>query len=185
MNSRWFNQPFSQAFPIAHFMRRAFPEYWLRIHSLPESKRYPENEAERQIVFDRSARFGSALLGQSAPCIIIQSRIVGFPRDSEIMPNFDWKPIHRIGDANPDQELDDEIWNSWMAHTVWEPNVFRSLLLQIADDKKAHIAFLSEQTDCVFIPYDGGSDGFSFDSILLRRLAVEFAPWRSASPLGL
>jgi hypothetical protein len=59
------------------------------------------------------------------------------------------------------------------------------LILAIAEGKTAHIAFLSDVTDCVFIPYDGGADGFSFDTALLQQLTREFAPWRSKHPLGL
>lgn len=68
---------------MAHLMREAFPEYWLRIHALPDSKRYPEDEAERQIVFDRYSRFGSALLGERGRCLIIQS-LGTFPPSSRI-----------------------------------------------------------------------------------------------------
>jgi hypothetical protein len=185
MSSHWFQHPLCEAFPMAHFMRQAFPETWLRIHSLPESKRYPEDDTERQIVFDRYSRFGSALLGESASCFIIQSRFIGFPRSSEFMPELDWAPIHRVGDENQNEEEVEDVWDSWMAHTIWQPSAFRSLLLDIADDKEAHIAFLTETTDCIFIPYDGGADGFSFDKAFLQRLSGEFAPWLSAHPLGL
>jgi hypothetical protein len=77
MDSRWFHHPFCEAFPLAHLMRSAFPEYWLRIHSLPESKEYAKSDAEREIIFDRYSRFGSALLGEQAPCLIIQSGFNG------------------------------------------------------------------------------------------------------------
>lgn len=184
MPSRWFEHPFREAFPVAHVMRWRFPEYWLRIHSLPESKRYPETDAERQIVFDRQSRFGDALLGDAllgerASCLVFQSCFNGFPRSEEVMPELEWTPIHRV------VEDEDDGWDSWMARTVWDAAAFRELLLKIADNQEAHIAFLSEVTDCVFIPYDGGADGFSFDTELVRRLAEEFAPWRSAHPQGL
>lgn len=32
--------------PIGHHLRRAFAERWVRFHSLPGSKRYPESDAE-------------------------------------------------------------------------------------------------------------------------------------------
>jgi hypothetical protein len=179
MRSRWFQQPFCQAFPLAHMMRQTFPDYWLRIHSLPESKRYPEDEAERQTVFDRHSRFGSALLGERAHCLIIQSRFNGFQRSAELMPELEWTQIHQVC------EDDEDVWDSWMAHTTWDAAAFRTLLMAIADDREAHVSFVSEVTDCVFIPYDGGADGFSFDTALLRRLKEEFAPWLSAHPLGL
>ena len=179
MHSRWFDHPFCEAFPVAHFLRADFPEYWLRIHSLPESKRYSETDAEREIVFDRYSRFGAALLGERAPCLIIQSHFHGFPRSAELMPELVWTPIHRV------VEDEDNAWESWMASTTWDAAAFRMLLLAIADGQEVKISFLSEATDCVFIPYDGGADGFSFDTSLLRRLSEEFAPWRSAHPLGL
>ena len=179
MHSRWFHHPFCEAFPVAHLMRTAFPEYWLRIHSLPESKRYPETDAERETVFERHSQFGSALLGERAPCLVIHSHFNGFSRSANLMPELLWTPIHRI------MEDEDDSWDSWMARTTWDAAALRPLLLSIADAQEAHVAFLSETTDCVFIPYDGGADGFSFDTSLLRRLSEEFAPWRSAHPLGL
>ncbi len=178
MPSRWFQQPFCQTFPVAHLMRAAFPEHWLRIHSLPESKRYPEDDAEREIIFARYSNFGSALLGENAPCLLIQSCFNGFPRPG-LMPELDWKQIHRVGDD------EDDSWNSWVASTLWQPANFKELLLDIAEEREAKISFLSTQTDCIFSPYDGGADGFSFDTSLLKRLFEEFAPWRSSLPSGL
>ena len=194
MHSHWFQQPFCQTFPMAHLMREAFPQHWIRIHSLPESKRYPESDGERQIIFERYSEFGSLLLGKGAPCLIIRSQFVRLPSDAkslpeldwvradrppELMPELDWAPIHRVRDE------EDEAWDSWVAHTTWDATAFRALLSEIAEDRRAHIAFLSEVTDCIFIPYDGGADGFSFDTTLLQRLSQEFAPWRSALASGL
>ncbi len=179
MTSRWFEQPFCEAFPVAHLMRAAFPQCWLRIHALPESKRYAETDAERETVLDRYSRFGTALLGERAPCVVIQSRFNGSARSDALMPGKVWAPIHRV------VEDGDEVWDSWMTHTTWDAAALRSLLLAISDDQEAHLAFLSELTECVFIPYDGGADGFSFDSSLLRRLSEAFGPWRSSHPLGL
>ena len=179
MHSRWFEQPFCEAFPVAHLMRAAFPERWLRIHLLSESKRYAENDAERETVLDRYSRFGTALLGERSPCVVIQSRFNGSPRSEALMQGNVWEPIHRVAEDG------DEAWDSWMTHTTWDATAFRSLLLAISNDQEAHVAFLSEVTECVFIPYDGGADGFSFDTALLQRLSEAFAPWRSAHPLGL
>jgi hypothetical protein len=72
-----------------------------------------------------------------------------------------------------------------VASVTWNPKEIRPLLLAIAENKEAHIAFLSNVTDSVFIPYDGGADGFSFDSKLLQRLSEEFSLWRSNLPSGL
>lgn len=179
MKSRWFQNPYCEAFPLAHLMRTAFPECWLRIHSLPGSKRYAESDTERDIVFERHARFGTSLLGERASCLIIQSRLNGFARAEELLPELEWTAIHRI------EEEEDEVWESWMARTTWDAEAFRPLLMGIADDRLAHVAFLSEGTDCVYVPYDGGADGFSFDEERVQRMSEEFAEWRSGHALGL
>ncbi|MCL8268101.1 DUF3885 domain-containing protein [Leptospira weilii] len=38
--------------PISHLFRDLFSSRWVRIHTLPESKRYSENESEMQIILD-------------------------------------------------------------------------------------------------------------------------------------
>lgn len=179
MNSRWFDQPFCRVFPIAHLMRVEFPKSWLRIHSLPESKRYPENDIERHIVFERYSSFGTELLGENARCMIIRSRLNGFQSREAFIPEIEWTPIHQV--------IEDEAyhWDCFRGYITWNSQALRKLLLAIAEDEEEHIAFLSETTDNVFIPYDGGADGFSFDSALLQKLSEQFASWRSLHPLGL
>ena len=63
MSSRWFQHPFCRAFLLAHLMREAFPEHWLRIHSLPESKRYPDGEVKREIVLTGTRDLARHYLG--------------------------------------------------------------------------------------------------------------------------
>ncbi|MFI5613828.1 hypothetical protein [Amycolatopsis sp. NPDC051903] len=40
-------------FPMADTLKLAYPDRWVRFHSLPESKRYAENEGEYDIVLRR------------------------------------------------------------------------------------------------------------------------------------
>jgi hypothetical protein len=44
---------FREVYPVSLIMRKAISDFWFRIHSLPESKRYPENEADWEILFER------------------------------------------------------------------------------------------------------------------------------------
>ena len=39
--------------PVAHTFRTRYADRWVRFHSLPDSKRYPESEDEYAIVLDR------------------------------------------------------------------------------------------------------------------------------------
>lgn len=41
------------SWPEADKLRGLFPDRWVRFHSLPGSKRYPDTEAEYEILLDR------------------------------------------------------------------------------------------------------------------------------------
>ncbi len=178
MMTRWLQPEYLDSFPLSFLMRQRFPEYWLRIHSLPESKRYPEDEAEREIVLERYASFGTALLGDKTPCLIIRARFATEYLGSELQRSLSWSRLHKI-------EEEEDFWCSWVAEISWRPDAIRDLLIDIAEDRDSHVLFVSKLSDAVFAPYDGGADGFSFDSGMIARLKQEFAPWRSARADGL
>ncbi|WP_049064765.1 DUF3885 domain-containing protein, partial [Acinetobacter baumannii] len=39
--------------PISHCFRQYFSQFWFRIHSLPESKRYADTPAEYELLLNR------------------------------------------------------------------------------------------------------------------------------------
>jgi hypothetical protein len=176
--TRWLQPEYLDSFPLSFLMRERFPKYWLRIHSLPESKRYPEDEAEREIVLQRYASFGTALLGDQAPCLIVRARFATEDLDSKFRGSLSWSRLHKI-------EEEDDFWCSWVAEISWRPETLRDLLIAIAEDRDSHVLFVSKLSDSIFAPYDGGADGFSFDSGLITRFKQEFQPWLSARADGL
>ena len=52
--------------PIAHLIRREYPDRWVRFHSLPFSKRYAEEEAEYATVLERHNRILGELAREGA-----------------------------------------------------------------------------------------------------------------------
>ncbi|MGW6733237.1 DUF3885 domain-containing protein [Streptomyces sp. NPDC055013] len=52
LSALWQRQ-FPKGPPIAHELRAAYSDRWVRFHSLPDSKRYPESEDEYAIVLHR------------------------------------------------------------------------------------------------------------------------------------
>lgn len=59
--------------PVSHILRVAYPERWFRIHSLPESKRYPEDDAEWTILLARQNCLVEDLLGKESKYAPIRS----------------------------------------------------------------------------------------------------------------
>lgn len=179
MNSRWLQPEFADSFPVASVMKHRLPKMWMRIHVLPESKRYPENDDERSIISDRYARFGNALIGEGEPCTLVRSRMNVAEPEAKYQAGLTWSSLHEI------REDEEDTWYSWAAETTWRSGAFRDLLLDVAEDRDWGVLFISEASGNIFAPYDGGADGFSFDSDLLARLKTEFQPWLSSREDGL
>jgi hypothetical protein len=179
--TRWLQADYHDTFPLSHLMRKRYASLWMRIHSLPESKRYPENDQEREAIFQRYSSFGSALLGFSAPCLMIRSLFATEKPGDNFERSLSWSHLRKIQDA----ENDEVYWYSWVTDVIWQPDTFRTLLSNIAEDRDKHVIFVSKASDSIFAPYDGGADGFSFDLKLISRLKQEFQPWLPSRTDGL
>lgn len=57
--------------PVAHRLRSAFADRWVRFHSLPHAKRYPSDESEYAIVFDRFNQVVAELLQPGMPFVLL------------------------------------------------------------------------------------------------------------------
>jgi hypothetical protein len=177
--TRWLEPEFADSFPVAALMKWRHPDNWIRIHSLPESQRWPTNDSERRVILERYASFGTAILGSSAPCYLIIARVE--PKDLEIRcsDSFDWTPLRKV------HEADEDYWHARQTEITWQPTVLRDLLLDIAEDRDYAVIFLSKTSDGIFAPYDGGADGFVLDGGMRHRLHDEFEPWLSPREDGL
>src|SRR5262245_37658442 len=65
------NARFPNCEPVAHHLPAVFPERWVRFHSLPASKRYPETEAEYATVLARHNRILGELARHGEPVALL------------------------------------------------------------------------------------------------------------------
>ncbi|MCA9708875.1 MAG: hypothetical protein KDK70_23725, partial [Myxococcales bacterium] len=70
----WWSERFGQTSPLGYRLRAAFPERWLRIHSLPQSKRYPDSAAELDVLLHRHRTVAAAVLSPDTPCKLLTPR---------------------------------------------------------------------------------------------------------------
>jgi len=56
--------------PLGYICREHLHDRWLRIHNLPESKRYPDCEAEYAELLRRHNEVATTVLGNGEPCVL-------------------------------------------------------------------------------------------------------------------
>jgi hypothetical protein len=169
---------FREIYPVSFIMRKAISDFWFRIHSLPESKRYPEDQAEWDILFERHRTLTDEVLVEGGPCRVHYTLFgdAGFPED--LLPSLYWSEIR------PQSYSDDETLYTQTAETVWNFDAFKPWIRRRADDDLGWISFHSLDTDAIYSPYDGGADIFSLDPAFLTEIRSRFSSWKSPHPSG-
>jgi hypothetical protein len=169
--------------PAAHRLPAAGAEGWLRVHTLPGSKRYADTEMEAAEVFLRVSAVGDAVLGLETRCHLIQMEADGEMHAAvyrAVRQEFALTPAWRFDDS----EDDGLRWSICAAEVEWSGKAFAPLLRKIADDEIAGLLWLGEHGS-VFAPYDGGVDIFMRPAERAGVMKERFANWLSPRSDGL
>jgi hypothetical protein len=188
-----FEQAWRTAFaggrPLAYLLRDPFKSRWVRFHSLPESKRYAENDREMAIILQRQNALAADLFGEGRGCFMIQSRRELEPGDYEYS-DYD-APIREQGLSRTFDFFDDDepeegsSWAAYAGQVVWSHGVFDSLLKRIANEEVAFLMWMDPQAGSLFAPYDGGVDIFLPTPADRDALKDRHRAWLSVHPSGL
>jgi len=189
MLSQW-PQQFPDCPPIAHVLKSAFPDRWVRFHSLPESKRYPEDEVEYATILHRHTRILEDLTQTEREVVLLTTTYSDTPwtvRQPELQrldPNaVPWRIV-------PMHELDKEYfapnyWHLFASVWEWRPGLFDPLVRLIAVDAISNVMIVNPECRWLLHPYDGGMD------VILESTAVRYyfksthQEWLSPYPGGL
>ncbi|MBF0371066.1 MAG: hypothetical protein HQL52_16575 [Magnetococcales bacterium] len=194
----WWDQRFQGIAPVGWAIRKALPQRWLRIHSLPESKRYPENEEEYAILLDRHNQAATEVLGAGNDCILLFSSFgvePGPAQFSEPLPSPHLDLVQRLqevpGNENPfdDPDSPDDpeplFLRQSMVGTIWQSGAFDTLLREAAEDHLLHQLFISLATEELYAPYDGGADLIFATTEKRDAYREKWSSWLSTHPEGL
>lgn len=171
--------------PLGHRMRLAHPARWLRIHSLPDAKRYADSPAEQATLLARQNRAADLLLGERTTVALLGYEHTGrelLPDDHPlrgVLPP-DAPPVMRL---DPDDEYQEAI-SIFSALREWRSGDLDDLLLGVADDH-FRLMLLRWDTGAGFAPYDGGVDLFFASPGDRDTLRPSLAAWQSHRPDGL
>jgi len=148
--------------PVAHRLRTAFPSRWVRFHSLPESKRYPEDEGEYATMLDRQNRVLDELVGPEASVVLLTTEYSGYPGTVEVSPAAPelrmidrdakpWRgvPMHVLDGDFPEPSY----WHVLASEWSWRPGVLDPILRLVADDDVRDVMILHPGCRWLFHPY--------------------------------
>lgn len=175
--------------PVSYQLKNQFfGTRWVRFHSLPDSKRYPDNEAEMDIVLERANALANRVLGIGAECWMVANVYSGYAEESirqglirdtfGLRKSYTWK--------DPDEAPEDQVpFTTYVGDVVWRSSGFDEAIKRIAEDIESNILWVSKQTKSIFYPYDGGTDLIVRDSNQVKALKNEFSDWLPLHPDGL
>jgi hypothetical protein len=147
---------------------------WLRIHSLPESKRYAQTNEESDALLHRQNSVIDDLIEQKAEINVVINFI---EIDSFLFRMFNFTNIGVVVDNKAET-----VFQSFIFETTWETNGLNPLLLEIADDILR--AFIIGE-NCLIAPYDGGMDLIFKDTTTRDFYKLKYKNWLSAREDGL
>jgi hypothetical protein len=186
---------YGKAPPVAHVMREVYEDRWLRIHSLPRSRRYPDSASDWEELLARHNAVATELLGDGEPCILFTtcfdwgdsplparlSDVPVAPAPTRLEPlDETWpgeEPLRQLRD-------DGTLW-LYATELRWSAGAYDPLLRAVADDKTGRVLLVSSGTGRVYAPYDGGADLFFLDPEERRAARERHRAWLSSHPEGL
>ena len=180
-----FSREFPGVAPVTQLLHEQFPEQWLRIHSLPGSRRYPRSVADRARILNRQGAILDVTIGLAEPCILLVYDWTGadsFPAQhpfAQLVPEGA-KPVWQL----PADDAELPPTSIYAVPTILDLAQLQSPLLAVADDR-ARFAIFSPQTGAFFAPYDGGADIFLRTTLERDALREAFVEWLSPDPSGL
>lgn len=192
--------------PLAptHIIRNRHSEnHWVRFHSLPDSKRYADTEAEWEILLDRY-HWVLAWLAESSNegGVTDEDHLVLFTEtgswSAEDIPTPDlfqqWGISHQeyiysvcSSDFDPEGADEDPYWwfHFYAGYVSRAPSSLNPLLRAVADDEIDNVILAPPTFSWLFCPYDGGMDIFIRSSRDRAALRKRFPSWLSPRPDGL
>ena len=111
--------------PIAHVLRERFKDRWVRFHSLPDSQRWPTNEAEYAIILQRHNDVLSAVAAEGDKLVLLSTAASDSstpPPPPEQTPTARWWRTMRHGGFS---------WHVYAQEINWRPGTLDPILRQV------------------------------------------------------
>jgi hypothetical protein len=173
--------------PVGYLLGEAHRARWLRIHSLPGSRRYPESDEDWAELLHRHNRVATDLLGDGGHCVVVvPSYGPGFVAELRLRDRLGLRLLALVRDDFPESgEPEDQALDLYAAPAAWAPGAFDDVLRWRASDETGPIMFVARETGRAYAPYDGGADLFFPSSAERDEARRRYRAWLSRNPSGL
>lgn len=179
---RWLRKHFGATPPLGYCLRIEHHQRWLRLHSLPGSKRYAETETEWSELRARSWAAASQVLPDGKPVWLVTG-VHGEAPDQVTVPEAPSMKFERV--ARYEHPLLDMPYVAYGTQITWPHAEFDQLVGAVARDRQ-RLVWISLEGGEVFAPYDGGIDLLLETPERAQALRRVFPPdWFSQRPDGL
>jgi hypothetical protein len=179
--------------PISYTFRHKYPHRWFRIHSLPDSKRNPDNEDEWTIILERQNSIMTDIFGDGSKILILTGDY-HFEGNTELHPIDDVDSIkefsfNKLDDIDlhkfyPDEYDNGHVFRPIFCDSNWAPHKFDNVLRDIAQDS-VRVFSMSVDNDTLIVPYDGGVDLILKDRETRDQYKSKYSGWLSKRNDGL
>ncbi|MEU8528471.1 MULTISPECIES: DUF3885 domain-containing protein [Streptomyces] len=176
--------------PLAHTFRGTYADRWVRFHSLPGSKRYPESEDEYAVLL---ARYNTVLdelfTGQDVFVVTTDWSYTpdgpaGYPTPrQELHPAGErWWTETELDDLDPDFPTHRRLYAD---RRPWRRGCVDDLLRAVADEAVVDVFVTDTELRRIHHPYDGGADVVLTTPSERDRIRDRHRAWLSIHPSGL
>lgn len=186
---------FSDCLPVSHLFKRDLADRWFRFHSLPESKRYAEDETEVAELLARQNAVLLDVIGADSECVLVSgnyddSSLVENFKHCPVLAKFQFQEFIRLSKQEfdlEDLEQDEKpvYLNLFCGMHKLECGALDDVLLCVADWKIVNFFVVSCERQRIFAPYDGGVDVILKDAKERDEFKAKYKDWLSHNPSGL
>ncbi|MBK3520016.1 DUF3885 domain-containing protein [Carboxylicivirga marina] len=186
---RFWQKEYPDSFPIKHELKWIYKNRWLRIHSLPESKRYAETENQYETILDRQKQLIEDLIGEETEVVIAYGHYTDYLTNDKHTDQTDFGEYNKVLTINLTEERPDEYevemyFDIFAKIEKWQSDSKNEMLRAIADDE-FQAMFICPSKHCIIAPYDGGVDIIMDSTENRDKLKLKYKDWISEREDGL
>jgi hypothetical protein len=190
----FWQQHFPNCLPISYLFKRDLANRWFRFHSLPESKRYAENQAEVAELLARQNTVLLNVIGTETECVLVSGNYANSPlvenlKHCPALAHFQFQEFIKLSkqEFDPDElEPNEEpiyLTLFYATHKLKQGSL-DEILLCVADWKIVNFFVVSCKRKRIFAPYDGGVDIILENTEERDKFKEKYKDWLSHHPKG-